>query len=79
MHLLLWAQFVGFSFDGQLTRGNTLIFKLCYAFRSNDLFKLKILKIKSYLYTQCAMCASVSLIRRSLILCSLDRFVARSR
>ena len=65
MHLLGFTQFVCFSFDGQFTRKKYINFGIRYAFRSHDLFKLKlILKIKSYLYTQCAVCASVSLIRR---------------
>ena len=65
MHLLVSTQFVCFSFDGQFTRKKYINFGIRYAFRSDDLFKLKlILKIKSYLYTQCAVCASVSLIRR---------------
>ena len=65
MHLLGFTQFVCFSFDGQFTRKKYINFGIRYAFRSHDLFKLKlILKIKSYLYTQCAVCASVTLIRR---------------
>ena len=65
MHLLCCTQFVCFSFDRQLIRKKYINFGIRYAFRSHDLFKLKlILKIKSYLYTQCAVCASVSLIRR---------------
>ena len=80
MHLLGFTQFVCFSFDGQFTRKKYINFGIRYAFRSHDLFKLKlILKIKSYLYTQCAVCASVSLIRRRFSLMPKYSFVARSR
>ena len=82
MHLLVSTQFVCFSYDGQFTRKKYINFGIRYAFRSDDLFKLKLILKNKILFIYAMRSVRIGLANPSQILAHAEvfarSFVARS-